>query len=104
MQFEDEEIYSLDEFKVLKYLAYKSYREENHSLTFLGAYSKNQNDTKQLTIQSSINFLMSKKKLLKIPTIKDIYECGLLKNEIKYIDQNMIDWDNQLYSFIHLTF
>ena len=50
MQFEDEEIYSLDEFKVLKYLAYKSYREENHSLTFLGAYSKDQNDTKQLTL------------------------------------------------------
>ena len=104
MQYKDKEIFNLDEFKVLKHLAYKSFREENYSLNFLGAYSKNQNDTEQLTLQSCINFLKSKKKLLKIPTIKDIYECGLLKNEIKYIDQNMIDWENQLYSFIHLTF
>ena len=42
---EDEEIFKLDEFKVLKHLAYKSFREENYSLNFLGAYSKDQNDT-----------------------------------------------------------
>ena len=37
--YESEAIFILDEYKVLKHLAYKSFREENYSLNFLGAYS-----------------------------------------------------------------
>ena len=47
---------------------------------------------------------MNKNKLLKSPTIKDIYEFGLLKNEIKYKNKDLIDWNNQIYGFIHSTF
>ena len=39
------EIFNINEVKVLKFIAYKSFRDEKHSLNFLGAFPKDENDT-----------------------------------------------------------
>ena len=105
-------VFNIDELKVLEHLAWNSF--VNQDALILKGSANNKEDTNEPTLLSAINHVVESEHLTieTKPSLLDVYKYGLLKKELlksansdaENIDKQDKELEEQLFTFIHLTF